>query len=1148
MDFGVLGPVEVQVAGEVANTGHARQRAVLAVLLLDLGHVVPAETLISRVWGDEPPASVRNGLYGYVAKLRAIIVDPADPKVPLYRSQGGYLLRAEADQLDLHRFRRLVTEASSALSDDNRAAGLLREALALWRGPALAGLDSPWLNAMRDTLELEREAAVLDLNDIRLRQGEHGTLVSELVGQAAARPADERLIGQLMLALYRSGRQAAALRWFEQTRLRLADELGTDPGPGLRLLHQRILRADPSLTVPEHATRDDQAPQAALGELDRQQPAGDFSQHPRDPGPPAMARTAAGIFVGRLEELAALKAAATAARAGQPAVVLVEGEPGSGKSALLSQFVSGLTGAMVLRASGDEAERLLPYGIVDQLTGSADYAGGLPGLLASDLNDGVDPLAVGTDLVAWLGRMSANQEMVLGIIDDLQWADGPSARALLFAARRLRAARVLVVVSVRTGGLAGLGAGWQRFLAGDHRVVRVRLGAFAPAEVAQLGQALGRGELARPVIKRLIAETGGHPLYCRAVLEEPGAAEQLGESSPVPRSLAGVVLGRVNALSPAARELVTAAAVLGSRCRLAVAARLAELADPVPALDEAVAAGIVAEQPDAAGTGIAFTHALVRRAIYGELSLRRRRSLHRRAAGLVDQGAALGHRVAAAAGRDDDLAAELEAAALEARRLGRLAQSAAWLAQAAEMSASKEAADRCLLDALETLVSFGELADAKILVTRIETVRPSARRSWLLGTLDLCTGQVAAAEARLTDAWRTHEPDRDAAVGCAAATRLTMLCAFAGRMAEAIEWGERAVASAAATAAQRTALGMLAISLCFAGRIDEAVSRLAVFGDAPAKVAPEESDALVLRGIVRSLADDMPGAAADLSVAAARLRAGVPLRTASWCLLFMAGAEYRTGAWDDAVLNAEMAVSLASDADRTWELSFAHGLAAIVPAHRGEWETAAAHVRLAQEVAHAAGNTGAIASASVAQEYLAMSQGDLEGVLMAAAATRASVNGPFYSLAVSYDWRLLELEALIHLGRLSGAETALARLEADLSRYGPSTARAAADRLRAELALAAGRPAAAAAAMQDALRHAGDLQAPLLAAQLEITDARRLRGAGQAAAAVARLTSARQRLSKLRAIPHLHACDHELAAARAAARSPGPHAKDLIDV
>jgi DNA-binding SARP family transcriptional activator len=219
---------------------------VLAVLLLDLGRAVSPELLIDRVWGDSPPASVRNLLHGYVAKLRTVIADAADPDVRLARSQGGYMLQAKAEQLDLLRFRRLVADAEK--DGDERAVALRREALGLWRGAALAGLDSPWLRAMRGTLELERTAALLDLNDARLRLGQHAALVSELSGLAAAFPADERLIGQLMLALYRSGRQAKALHWFERTRQHLAGELGADPGPELRALHQSILRADPALT------------------------------------------------------------------------------------------------------------------------------------------------------------------------------------------------------------------------------------------------------------------------------------------------------------------------------------------------------------------------------------------------------------------------------------------------------------------------------------------------------------------------------------------------------------------------------------------------------------------------------------------------------------------------------------------------------------------------------------------------------------------------------------------------------------------------------------------------------------------------------------------------------------------------------------
>jgi DNA-binding SARP family transcriptional activator len=254
MEFGVLGPVEVWADGRAVDAGHARQRAVLAVLLLDAGRAVPTEVLIDRVWGEDPPRSVRNTLYGYVSRLKTLVTSGQDPERSLSRRPGGYLLRAAPGQVDLGRFRRLVAEATAA-GDDGRGRVLLGEAVALWRGPALGGLDSPWLNAMRATLELERSAAVLGLNEIRLRRGEHGALAGELAAQAAAAPADERLIGQLMLALYRCGRQAEALRCYEQTRRQLASELGADPSPHLAGLHQQILRADPSLTAPRPAVQ-----------------------------------------------------------------------------------------------------------------------------------------------------------------------------------------------------------------------------------------------------------------------------------------------------------------------------------------------------------------------------------------------------------------------------------------------------------------------------------------------------------------------------------------------------------------------------------------------------------------------------------------------------------------------------------------------------------------------------------------------------------------------------------------------------------------------------------------------------------------------------------------------------------------------------
>ncbi len=809
--------------------------------------------------------------------------------------------------------------------------------------------------------------------------------------------------------------------------------------------------------------------------------------------------------------------------------MLVEGDAGIGKSTLLGRFSAGLAGAMVvLRASGDESEQLLPYGVVGQLVGSAGRTGqDAPGLLAAGISGRADPLAVGADLVAWLGQLPG---LVLVVIDDLHWADAPSARALLFAVRRLQADRVLVVVSARPGDLPRLGESWRRFLAGDHRAVRIRLPGLGLEEVLELGRVLGAGELPHRVARGLLKETGGNPLYCRAVLEEvvAGGLDQAVPELQVPRSLARVVQARVGALGPAATELVTAAAVLGHQCELAAAAMLASLDDPMPALGEAVAAGILAEQARGPENGVRFTHQLVWRAIYHDLGLARRRGLHVRAAQLLDRWQALEHRVAATVGPDDRLAAELEAAGQEASRLGRTAQAAAWLAQAAAVSGDLSVADRRALDALETLIFAGEVAEAQVLAVRAAAAEPSPRRSQLLGTLDFLAGRTAVGEARLLAAWQDHDPEQEALVGTGAAYWLAMLCLISSRIPEAITWGERAARTADAAMAGR-ALGLVAIALFLDGRAPEGLARMAFLPAAPAEVRPEDTDTLVMRGVVRLLADDLAGGVGDLSAAAARLRAGLPLSMASQCLSCLASGEWRLGLWDEAALHAELAVSLARDTERVWDLGFVHGVAAVVPAQRGEWEAAAAHVRRAAEGAQAAGTAARTNAALMARAFLAAASGDREAVIAAAAAVRATGKGQYcLHVAGRYEWQILEIDALVDLGRLSEAQAALAELEKSLSPGSPAAALVAARRLRGDLALAAGHQADAAAAFEIAWRCASGLQAPLILAQLEISDARRLRDAGQLQAAASRLRSARQRLIALGAEPYVRMCDQEL--------------------
>ena len=207
-------------------------------------------------------------------------------------------------------------------------------------------------------------------------------------------------------------------------------------------------------------------------------------------------------FVGRQRELALLAERLAAAQAGRPQLVYVEGEPGAGKSTLLSQFLGSLANTVVLEVTGDEAETLLPYGVIDQLR---------PAVVTEP---GTDPMAVGARLLDLVDLLQGGGQVVVLVIDDLQWADRPSSRAVLFALRRLRADKVLAVVS--TGGQLA-DPGWARFVGGDSRVTRIRLGGLSPGDLVELAAGLGLGVLSQRGASRLAAHTEGNALYCRAL-------------------------------------------------------------------------------------------------------------------------------------------------------------------------------------------------------------------------------------------------------------------------------------------------------------------------------------------------------------------------------------------------------------------------------------------------------------------------------------------------------------------------------------------------------------------------------------------------------------------------------------------------------
>jgi DNA-binding SARP family transcriptional activator len=245
VQFRLLGPVEVGVGNRLVEVGAARQRSVLAVLLLDANRGVSVDQLVERVWGGRRlPERPRKAAQIYVSLLRTAL--SALDGVAIVRRPDGYVIDVHERSVDVHEFHRLVGQAR-ACTEDDRAMALFQRALGMWRGEAFGELDTPWLADIRQNLNQQRWTAERDLTDVQLRQGQHGTVLTRLSRWAQEHPLDERLTGQLMLALFRCGRQADALAEYQRVRDRLADELGTSPGRTLHALYQRILTDDPSL-------------------------------------------------------------------------------------------------------------------------------------------------------------------------------------------------------------------------------------------------------------------------------------------------------------------------------------------------------------------------------------------------------------------------------------------------------------------------------------------------------------------------------------------------------------------------------------------------------------------------------------------------------------------------------------------------------------------------------------------------------------------------------------------------------------------------------------------------------------------------------------------------------------------------------------
>ena len=469
--------------------------------------------------------------------------------------------------------------------------------------------------------------------------------------------------------------------------------------------------------------------------------------------------------------------------------MVIQGEAGIGKSSLVSEFLGSQPGVPVVAASGEEAEAFLPYGVVQQLAAGAAAvsAGALVGLelLSHGPRADADPLRVGVELLAVISALQGS-EAVAVVIEDLQWIDLASARALLFACRRLGADRVLVVFTCRPAGRSQLGEGWERFVSGDRRCARLTLTGLEAEELGMLCRALGRAGLSDRTFRRLRKYTGGNPLLARALLAEL-ADDRLNDPGGLvraPRSLTEVIQLRLAALSEAAGDVVAAAAVLGEHSTLVDVAAVAGTTAAAAALGEAERAGILLEDQTPSGWRVSFPHLLVRQAVYGDLGAQRRRALHLRAAAIVGGENSLDHRTAAAAGADRELASDLDQAASQAATAGKLRLAAQYLQQAASVSQAGPERDERALSSFELLVRAADVAQAEAARPMVELLPVSARRDAALGQLALLAARPADARTLLEAAWDGHDPVAEASAGAEAAIGLGMLFGISGSFTE----------------------------------------------------------------------------------------------------------------------------------------------------------------------------------------------------------------------------------------------------------------------------------------------------------------------------------------------------------------------------
>jgi DNA-binding SARP family transcriptional activator len=706
--FGVLGEVRADTAlGPVPLKG-PRHRAVLARLLVARGRVVPIDLLVDDLW-ERPPRGAVAAVRTFVSDLRRALEPGRPPRQParlLVTTPPGYALTAAPDAVDAWRFEAAVTTAGALLAD-GRATGALAgldSGLALWRGPAYAEFAGEgWARAEVDRLDESRMLALERRAEALLALGRAAEAAADLQAHAAGQPLREDAWQLLATALYRAGRQGEALAALRQIRATLVAELGVDPGPRLRHLETDILAQAAYLSPPAQSSpgppgdeRSVAEPSSAGRSVAGQSNAGRFVAGASLVGRGESLVGRDQSLVGRDEELGRLlEAAEGVVAAGRPALALVSGEAGIGKTALVEAL----------------AQRLAGFGWAATWGSGPAFEGApmtWPG--AAQVEPAGDPA-----VARFRRRQAAVAELtapaargpVLLVADDLHRADEGTLE--LLAALAVEPVPVLVVGTFRATEITGeLTAALARFARTEP--VRVYLGGLGAGATAALARTVAGADLDAPAARLIHRRSGGNPFFVRE-LARLLAAEGTTALEQVPAGVRDVLRHRLAGLPEPAQTVLRQAAVLGRDIDPDVlVALVGDEAAMLDALDAALHAGLLAE--DGPGGLPRFTHVLVRDTLYGDLSALRRSHWHATAGEALERlrpqdVTALAHHFARAAGPATAArAARYSAAAAEQAERGSRPHEAARLWRQA-VDAYDRGPDTSVRDRLTAVMGLG---------------------------------------------------------------------------------------------------------------------------------------------------------------------------------------------------------------------------------------------------------------------------------------------------------------------------------------------------------------------------------------------------------------------------------------------------------